>query len=424
MENKRPIRLLLIANSISGVSQGISMLAIPWYFTGVIHDSNLFQSIYLVTAIISLFWGLYAGTLVDRYSRKNLFLWMNVVGFFVLSTATVAGFFGGNYSWIWPMLVFATTVFIYNIHFPTLYGFAQEITAAKDYARVTSKLEIQGQFTWTIAGALGAVLLNGIEGKMNLLGWEVAVPFQFHAVPIHWIFGFDALTYLVSFILIFRIKTIAVVDRNIDTADLLTRLKTGMNYLRKRPAIFVFGNASLFLFLCIIVQSTLVNPIYVSEFLHRGGDVYAMSDMVFSFGALLAGFWTTKVLGEHRTIRSIILLNGIAATLFMVLIWNQNLFLFFFCMFIIGMCNAAVRIQRVTYMFKTIPNDIIGRTGSVFFMLNVLFRLGLTVLFSIPLFGKGEGVALTNAVLGVTCLAGALLIFVTRKELRLIKNDE
>jgi hypothetical protein len=93
-------------------------------------------------------------------------------------------------------------------------------------------------------------------------------------------------------------------------------------------------------------------------------------------------------------------------------------------MFIIGMCNAAVRIQRVTYMFKTIPNDIIGRTGSVFFMLNVLFRLGLTVLFAIPLFGKGEGIALTNAVLGVTCLAGALLIFVTRKELRLIKNDE
>ena len=100
MENKRPIRLLLIANSISGVSQGISMLAIPWYFTGVIHDSNLFQSIYLVTAIISLFWGLYAGTLVDRYSRKNLFLWMNVVGFFVLSTATIAGFFYGDYSWI------------------------------------------------------------------------------------------------------------------------------------------------------------------------------------------------------------------------------------------------------------------------------------------------------------------------------------
>ena len=167
-----------------------------------------------------------------------------------------------------------------------------------------------------------------------------------------------------------------------------------------------------------------MNPIYVSEFLQRGGDVYAMSDMVFSFGALLAGFWTTKVLGEHRTIRSIILLNGIAATLFMVLIWNQNLFLFFFCMFIIGMCNAAVRIQRVTYMFKTIPNDIIGRTGSVFFMLNVLFRLGLTMLFAIPLFGKGEGVALTNAVLGITCLTGALLIFVTRKELRLIKNDE
>jgi hypothetical protein len=42
-------------------------------------------------------------------------------------------------------------------------------------------------------------------------------------------------------------------------------------------------------------------------------------------------------------------------------------------------------------MFKTIPNDIIGRTGSVFFMLNVLFRLGLTMLFTIPIVWKRRG---------------------------------
>jgi len=112
MDNRKSIKLLLIANSISGISQGISMLAVPWYFTGILHDSGLFENIYLITTAFSLFWGLYAGTLVDRYSRKDLFLWMNVVGLFVLGISAIAGFFVTNYPWYLPMLVFATTVFI------------------------------------------------------------------------------------------------------------------------------------------------------------------------------------------------------------------------------------------------------------------------------------------------------------------------
>jgi len=306
---------------------------------------------------------------------------------------------------------------LYNIHFPTLYGFAQEITPKKDYAKVTSQLEIQGQLTWTMSGAIAAILLNGIHGQFNFFGWKTVVPFHLNAVPIHWIFLFDAMTYIISFILIYRIKTTAVLDRNIDTADLLTRLKTGLRYLRKRPAVFYFGNASLAVFLCIILQSTLVNPMYVSGFLHEGGDVYALSDMIFSFGALLAGFWTTKILGEQKTIRSIVILNVLAAVMFAVLIWNKNLSLFFIAMLLIGMCNSAIRIQRTTYIFKTIPNDVIGRAGSVFFMINVLLRVGMTMLFAFPLFHIGEQIAWTNSVFALFCLAGAFIIFIVRKDL-------
>ncbi|MCB0409746.1 MAG: hypothetical protein KDD29_05970, partial [Flavobacteriales bacterium] len=70
MKNKKALNFLFAANTISGFAQGISMLAIPWYFASVLNDSTTFGIIYAITTIISLFWGLYAGTLIDRYNRK------------------------------------------------------------------------------------------------------------------------------------------------------------------------------------------------------------------------------------------------------------------------------------------------------------------------------------------------------------------
>ena len=72
MQNKRAIGLLLLANSISGVAQGISMLAVPWYFTGIIHREELFGKAYFVVTTLSLLWGLYAGAIIDRYNRRRL----------------------------------------------------------------------------------------------------------------------------------------------------------------------------------------------------------------------------------------------------------------------------------------------------------------------------------------------------------------
>ena len=79
MQNKQAIILLFIANIISGLAQGISMIAIPWYFVEVVSRPEVFASAYLLITFLTLFWGLYAGTLVDRYSRKNLFIIVNLI---------------------------------------------------------------------------------------------------------------------------------------------------------------------------------------------------------------------------------------------------------------------------------------------------------------------------------------------------------
>ena len=417
MKNSRAIFLLLLANSISGVAQGISMLAIPWYFTGVIHHEELFGKAYFLITSVSLFWGLYAGTLIDRYSRKRIFLVMNLAGLFILSSVTLIGFINGSLPWYLVASVFATTAFIYNIHFPNLYAFSQEITAKEDYGRVTSLLEIQGQITFTIAGALAALLLTGINHHFNFLGLDISLPFELRAWKIHEIFAIDAITYLIAFIIIYRIKSLPVIEKKIDTSGLRDRMKTGFSFLKKHPVILHFGNASLLVFLTILIFGTYVQPVYVDAFLHKGGAVYAFGDMAFSLGAVLAGFLTTKLFAEKNAVRGIIMLSIFSGCMYLVMSCNPILFLFFTANFIIGACNAAIRIQRVTYLFHHIPNHLIGRANSIFFVINVFLRLCLIGTFSLSFFHQSTNIIYAVAVMAVICFAGAAILFVNYKYL-------
>jgi len=422
MQNSRAIFLLLLANSVSGVAQGIAMLAVPWYFTGVIQSEGLFGKVYLWVTAISLFWGLYAGTIIDRYDRKKIFLGINLAGLTVISTITAIGFYQQSLHWFFVAAVFGSTAFIYNIHFPNLYAFAQEITDKKQYAKVTSLLEIQGQLTFTIAGGIAAILLNGIDGQFEFIGQQIQLPFVVQPWKIYEIFSLGTVAYLITFLLIYRIQSMPVVDRNIDTGSLLERMNVGFDFLRKHPPIFHFGNASLLLFLTILIFGTYVATMYVKSFLGAAGDVYAIGDMTFSIGALIAGFVSTRIFGERKAVQGIIILSALAGVMYLVMIGSKSIYVFFLANFIIGACNAAVRIQRVTYMFHHIPNKVIGRTGSIFFVINVVLRFGLIGLFTIPFFHEAENIVYAVAILAGICFAAAVILAANYKRLTQVKT--
>ncbi|MCS6819737.1 MAG: MFS transporter [Chitinophagales bacterium] len=411
MTNSRAVLLLLIANAISGVSQGITMLAVPWYFTGILHEEGLFGGIYLTVTFISLFWGIYSGTLIDRYDRKLIFLGMNTAGFVVLSGVSLYGMLHEQMSWWAAALPFAATAFIYNIHFPNLYAYAQEITPKEDYAKVTSLLEIQGQISFTLAGGIAAVLLHGMSGQDEIFAFPFLPSVSLPSIEIWHIFALDALTYAAAFFIIYRIRSLAVVQKNIDTAPLRQRLVTGFIYLRQHPLIFRFGVFSLMLFLTILVFGTQISPMFVKLHLRAGGNVFAISDMAFSFGALLAGVIVGKAVKGTQTVPRIIQMHLLAGCMYLVMLLTFYPLIFFIANFIIGFCNAGVRIMRVTHLFQHVPNHVIGRTGSVFFVINVLCRLILIGLFSFSFFHKPRMVLIPVALLALICFVAALALW-------------
>ncbi len=412
LKNKRAIGLLFAANSISGFAQGISMIAIPWHFTNVLGLPQVFAQVMLAVSVVSLFWGVYSGSLIDRFNRQRIYMGVCLAGAIMLVAAASKGMITGHMDGITVGLVFGATFFIYNIHYPNLYAFVQEISEPKDYGNVSSYLEIQGQFTTAIAGAFAAVLLGGsTDGFIRLFGLAIPVNFTFEAWGLEQVFLLDAATYLVAFGLVAYIKFDAISKRHYEPEPILTRIKVGMDFLRRNPLLLLFGTFASNVFVAIIVINFFLKPVYVSDHLHMGPDVYATYEIYFALGSLFAGLMIRRIFRGTNTPKAIILLHLVAAGVFFVYAWNTSLAVFFGAAFLLGLANAGSRIMRITYLFQHIPNQLIGRTGSIFMVTNVLLRIMFLLLFMLPFFYRDGNIIWVMAIFSGFMLVTSLVLW-------------
>ncbi len=411
MKNKKALYALLTANAISQFAQGISMLAIPWYFAKQLGEASFFATFYAITTFATLFWGLYAGTLIDKFPRKNIFIGLCLISFTVLSIVSSYGFYAGAVPMTLVALVFCFTIFNYNIHYPTLYAFGQEITEKENYGKTNSLLEVIGQTTNVLSGAMAIVLIEGIE--TNAFGYNM----QIEAWSIQKIFALDACTYLIAMALIKSIKYTPTVEKiAISKENAWVRLKEGVQFLKANPLIFTFGNASFSVFIFVLISTHLLWPMYIDQHLHADGDIYATTKVLYALGAVLSGFFITKLLKRMNTIAAIIILMSLATLAFTVLAISQDIIILLGLGIFFGISNAGVRILRVTYLFNHIPNHIIGRSNSVFQSINIFLRSAFIGLFSLAIFSDGSNIIWAFVIAAVTTAISItpLLLFYNR----------
>ena len=81
---KKPNLLLLLLSIIpSGLAQGLTIIITPWYFTESLDASATFSFWYGIVTLIGLFWGLYAGVIIDQINRKKILLVINILSFII-----------------------------------------------------------------------------------------------------------------------------------------------------------------------------------------------------------------------------------------------------------------------------------------------------------------------------------------------------
>ncbi|MES2559995.1 MAG: MFS transporter [Bacteroidota bacterium] len=418
MKNKQSLNLLFTANGISGFAQGISMIAIPWYFTKSQSGTYFNVSYGIITAIV-LFFGLYAGTLVDRFSRKANFLGTNLICGVLILAISVMGYLNGALSDFWIMTVFGITMLSYNIHFPTLYAFGHEITEPEFYNKVNSNIEVVGQSTSILSGAFAALLIEGVaSGKGKLFGFEMDLPFAIPRWEIWEIFMLNAITYFIAAILVMMIRYTPVKQASIELGNIWTRVVSGFSYLKEHPMFLIFGLFSYSVFAMLLVELHSVLPGYVERHLEEQGSVFAAADLIYAIGALFAGLFVSKVFSATHTVKAVIILTMITAGIFFWAFTSKSVLVIYAISIILGFTNAGIRVLRLTYLFNHIPNELMGRVNSILNMANVLTRTLFIFLFSMPFFTFGNHMIWAFLVMSLFLLLSGLVLMVNMKKLQ------
>jgi len=418
MKNKQAILLLFLANTVSGIAQGISMIAIPWYFTSILKMSTFFGILYATITFLSLFWSLIVGSLIDKHNRKQIFMLLCIAGGIVSLSVAISGFINGSIHYYLVALVFVTTYFVYSVHYPNLYAFAQEITLPHQYGKITSYIEIQGQVTNMLGGAMAALLLAGTElDSFIIFGHQINWPFSIPKWDLHKIFMLDGITYIIAFLLIAMIRYQRVADRIKEEGSTLIRIKNGLSYLAKNKTIFLFGVATFSVFVTVLIVGFYLAPIYINNHLKGGAGLYAISDIFFAFGAILAGLGIRWFFKRSNAVTAITIMSLLTAGIYLYFIVNMNVLIFCIGLLFVGMSNAGIRILRMTWLFENVPNSVIGRTGSIFGMTNVIFRFSLISLFTVSFFAEGNNVIYTFLIMGVFILFSTAPLLIYYKKL-------
>jgi len=422
--NRSAIILLFIANAISGVAQGISMIAIPWYFAQ--QEILLkFGWVYILATVLSLFWVPISGSIIDKYDRRKIFLYLTITVGSILALVSSYGFFLGPLPWFMVGFVFLLTFLNYNIHYPCLYAFIQEITESDKYARMSSILEVIGQITTISAGAGATLLLVGTEnGTMNIFSVPFSLGFDIEAWKIHEIFLLDSVTYFLAFTIIFSIRYVSIKERKVEHGNMINRIKTGWNYLKTDKTILWFGVLSYSVFLALLLEGFYLGVSYVNNHLNETGDVYANSKIAYSIGAILVGVSLRYVFKRYSLPSIIVVLTFLTTIIFFTLYASNSVLIMFVMLFLLGVSNSGIRIARITYLFKNVQNQFFGRAGSVFFLWNVVARILLMAVFSMTFFQLANNIIYAYLILSVILFISTALLIIHYKSFDLSLDSD
>ncbi len=400
----KKILQLLLSIIPSGIAQGITVIAVPWYFTDNLNQSSTFSFWLGLLTFLGLFWGLYAGVLVDKINRKKILLNINLISSLVFLLVGTSHMFLKVNNEVLIFLAFGCCSFYYMIFFPNLYALAQELTNKKNYIKINSIIEIQSQTISVLAAVMCGILISGSQTYFNYFNLDLLWLNQWH---IGEVFLLNGILYLSSYLILFSMDYQYKDNRKKQPINnVIIEIKNSIIFLKKHKIILLYGVCSQIIFAFLIVELFTLLPLFVKNCLNESLVIFSLADVTYCVGAIVSGIITIQILKKIHTIDFTILLIIITGYSFLAMIMIQKLIVFFIASFIIGITNASARITRMSYFFERIPNHLIGRTNTIFNSINSIIRNILIFIFSYSWFSNNM-----NVVFGYQLGIVVLIIF-------------
>lgn len=294
----RNFRFLWAGQTVSTIGDQMSGLALPVLAVLMLNASE-WQVGLMNAAGLSAFLliGLPAGAWVDRWIKRRVMIWADVVRMLAVLSVPIV-YFSGHLT-MWYVIATAAVMSVAAVFFDVSYQSVLPLMLPKDQmAKANSALETTAQTSSVAGPAVIGFLLTILKAPLLMF--------------------FDALSFLVSWITLSMMKVEEKPTSKTDRQPLRKEIAEGVRFVAKHPIISritattsisnLFGSASM----------TLV-PILVLRTMHLPAPLYGLMFTAGAVGGLLGAVSAAKLgtwIGQGNLVIGAIALNGLAGFAF------------------------------------------------------------------------------------------------------------
>ncbi|WP_226682835.1 MFS transporter [Sutcliffiella horikoshii] len=383
---------IILANVASAIGSGITMIAIPWLLVTSENGNEVFGYVAICMTIINFMLTPYLGYLIDKISRKRLLVSSKMVSLVALALFSGVGFVGLEYELWHYIVIYMIGSLYYTIFYPTMFALNQELFHKNQFKVLNGTMEVQGQLSSMLAGAIASVLL---------LKWDL-----------HYILLLDVCTYALA--IYFFVKIPYRKNRPVGAVSDGAKVSAfvAVDFIKREPAMFLFLLASTLPFIGVMLTNYLF-PVYLADVLKVEGDIYGIQGMVYGLGAVLAGVFVpiaARKFEDKKLVAGTMVLFTLAISVMVYLPVGGYLFM----MLLIALGNAGARVARNAFMMERIPNEIIGRVDGMLRAVGLLLRIVLLAVFT-GLVSMGQILMCFTILAGILVIASSFVVVFSRK---------
>ncbi|MEG0377397.1 MAG: MFS transporter, partial [Eubacterium sp.] len=351
----------------------------------------------LVTFIPQVVISPFAGVWADRYSRKRLIIFADLL--VALATLFLAiSFFMGNRSILIVFIVSAVRSVGTGIQMPAVGALIPQLTPKEKLMRITGFNSTLQSMTMIVAPAASGALLSGISIEAT--------------------FFIDVITAIIGITLLCTIKIPlhqkAMEAKNTST---LNDLKTGLVYALKHPFIkilLIFYAILMFL----VTPTAFLTPLLIAR--TYGNEIWYLSanEIAYSVGATLGGLIVASWGGFKSRITTIMFFSTLCGLLSTILGFSPYFVLFIAAMFFVGITVPFITSPITVLLQEKVEESMLGRIFSLVQIVSATaFPVGMT------LFGPLADIIDVRLIVLVTGFLTALTGFIVYYN-KTLRNNE
>jgi len=394
--------MLVSSVFFTSFGQGMCIIGLPWYFTQINQSSvKSFGLSFILTSLTIFLLSPYIGSLIDRCSRKQFLLTLNLIGavstFVFCYSGNTSGFSNGL---LFLIFLFTNLLFQYDIAARS--ALIQETYQAEELKSVNSMIEMTYQVANVLAGAVVGFLLKqqGLSATLYLTSFTFFLS---------WLF-----------LLFFRYRfTLSVPPQQTSS---WSRFVDGWQYMKGRKGFLLFAITATFPTVA-AVMGNIITPVYIQKDLASDISIFALHETFYAIGATVAGLAGLTLMKRWNEGRNMVCHSLIFGGTFLVLAVYHNQVAFLALTLVMGWSWSLTKLLRQNILMTVADKAYMGRISTFVQTSGLLLRIPLVLLFTFTLDATGASfgylvvsVLLLVSTLGLHLSLPALLGWSARKQ--------